>query len=152
MKSYQQACALLLRLAYGLTLLMPVADRLGWLGVPGEKNINWGNWDNFVGYTHTLNPYASDGLAQGLAVLVTLLEAGFGLLLIIGLFTRWAALGAGLLTGAFALSMAIVLGFKAPFNFSVWVDAAAGLLLATLPAYAYSLDHWLFRKRLSMQL
>lgn len=150
MKSYQQLIALFLRVAYGFTLLTPVADRLGWMGATGDKNISWGNWINFVHYTHTLNPYASGELAELLAVFSTIGEATLGILLIIGLFTRWAALGAGLLTGVFALAMTIELGFKAPINYSVWVDSAAGFLLATLPRYAYSIDALLFQKRPSI--
>ncbi len=150
MQSYQQILALLLRIALGTTLLIPVTDRLGWIGKLGDKNISWGNWTTFVTYTHTLNPFVSMDVANLLAVLVTISEAGLGVLLIIGLFTRWAALGAGLLTGLFALAMTFALGGKAPVNFSVWVDSAAGLLLATLPAYAYGADAWRPRKRPSI--
>ena len=147
MQFYQQILSLVLRIALGITLLIPVADRLGWIGRPGEKNFSLGNWANFVFYTQRLNPSVSAEVAGILAILTTLGEAGFGILLVLGLFTRWAALGTGLLTGAFALAMTIALGYKAPINYSVWVDSAAGLLLATFPAYAYSLDGLIFKRR-----
>ncbi len=115
--------------------------------MPEEKNISWGNWANFVLYTHKLNPSISAEVASILAILATLGEAGFGILLVLGLFTRWAALGARLLTSAFALAMSIELGYKAPINYSVWVDSAASLLLATFSAYAYSMDSLIFKRR-----
>ena len=147
MQFYQQILLLVLRIALGITLLVPVADRLSLIGMPDEKNISWGNWANFALYTHKLNPSVSADVADVLAILATLGEAGFGILLVLGLFTRWAALGAGLLIGAFALAMTIALGYKAPINYSVWVDSAASLLLATFPAYAYSMDSLIFKRR-----
>ena len=124
MQFYQQFLSLILRIALGITLLVPVADRLILIGMPYEKNISWGNWANFSLYTHKLNPSVSADVADVLAILATLGEAGFGILLVLGLFTRWAALGAGLLIGAFALAMTIALGYKAPISYSVWVDSA----------------------------
>lgn len=140
MRMYHQICVFALRVACGVTLLVPVADRMGWLGVWGDRNISWGNWARFVAYTHTLLPFTSSDQAQVFSVLATAGEASCGLLFIIGLFIRWAALGAGLLTGLFALTMTFALGVKSPINFSVWVDCRAALLLATLPNYAFSLD------------
>jgi putative oxidoreductase len=54
MKKTLNFAQLYLRLALGIGFLIPVADRLGWLGPAGQHNISWGNWGNFVKYTNAL--------------------------------------------------------------------------------------------------
>lgn len=124
--------ALVLRIVLGITMLSAVADRFGLWGAPGTPGVAWGNWENFIAYTETLNSFAGKSLAPILGALATLFEIVFGLSLIIGFKTRWAALGtAGLMT-LFALSMAVSIAVKAPFDYSVLTSAAAALLLFTL--------------------
>ena len=48
---------LLLRLALGIGFLTTVSDRLGFLGPFGTRNVEWGNWHNFIDYTGTLMPF-----------------------------------------------------------------------------------------------
>lgn len=131
---------LFLRLALGVGFILPVMDRLGWLGAAGENGNAWGNWPNFVGYTHTLMPYMSVDLAGIMAILATAAEIIFGITLIIGFKTRQAAQGSFLLTLLFALSMLIFSGVREPFNYSVFTDSAAALLLAAIPSYRWSID------------
>jgi len=131
---------LLLRLALGLGFIFPVLDRIGWLGAAGENGNAWGNWKNFVDYTHTLMPYMSLSFTSIMAVLATVGEAVFGIALIIGYKTRPAAIGSCLLTLAFALSMLVFIDYRAPFSYSVFTDSAASLLLAAIPQYRWSLD------------
>jgi hypothetical protein len=38
--------------------------------------------------------------------------------------------------------MALFLGIKAPFSFSVFSDSAASLLLASIPVYYWSIDNY----------
>ncbi|ATB33331.1 DoxX family protein [Melittangium boletus] len=131
---------LYLRLALGIGFLLPVMDRLGLLGSPGEPNVGWGNWSHFVDYTHSLMPYVNRPLAEVLGAIATGAEVVFGVLLIAGYKTRLAALGSSVLTLLFAVSMLFFAGYRAPFNYSVFVDSAAGLLLSALPVYRWSLD------------
>ena len=51
----------------------------------------------------------------------------------------WFVLSGWLLL-LFALSMTLVLGLKAPVNFSVFSASAAAFLLATCRKYSWSLD------------
>jgi hypothetical protein len=50
--------------------------------------------------------------------------------LLIGWQLRWFALAAGLLLLAFAATMTLALGLKAPLDFSVFAAAAGAFLLA----------------------
>lgn len=142
MKKTQMYAQAYLRLSLGVGFLLPAADRLGWLGPAGQGNVDWGNWDNFVTYTHLLMPYLSRPLTSFMGALATIAEITFGFQFLLGYKIRLAAWGTFLLTLSFALCMAIFMGFKAPFNYSVYTDSAAALLLATLPVYDWSLDHY----------
>jgi len=44
----------LLRFSLGAGFILPVLDRIGILGPPGNVHVTWGNWTNFVDYTHSL--------------------------------------------------------------------------------------------------
>lgn len=140
MKHSFQVPQLVLRIALGIGFLVPVSDRLGLLGPFGGRNIEWGNWDNFINYTGTLMPFLDKPAVNIMGCIATLGEAGLGILLIIGFKTRLAAIGSCLLTLIFALSMSVFLGIKAPINFATFPFCAASLLLATIPAYKWSID------------
>lgn len=131
---------LFLRLSLGIGFILPVLDRFGLLGAPGGPNVGWGNWHNFVVYTNSLLPYLNAGTAEVMGALATIGEILFGILLIIGYKTKLAAIGSFALTLAFALSMLFFAGYRAPFNYSVFVVSAASLLLATVPLYKWSID------------
>ncbi len=139
MKSTFDIPQLFLRFALGIGFLLPVMDRFGWLGAAGVHGNAWGNWENFVNYTHSLMPYLSKSFAGVLAIIATLAEVVFGIALLIGFKIRLAAFGSFLLTLIFALSMFIFLGPRVPFNYSVFVDSAAALLLAYIPGYRWSI-------------
>lgn len=147
MKNSFKVPQLLLRIALGIGFLVTVSDRLGILGPmgPQSKNIEWGNWNNFITYTGTLMPFLDWPLTELMGAIATLAEAVIGILLIIGFKTRIAAIASCGLTLIFALSMALSLGIKAPINFAVFPVCTASLLLATIPVYNWSLDH-LFTK------
>jgi uncharacterized membrane protein YphA (DoxX/SURF4 family) len=124
---------LTLRWALGATLLSAVADRFGLWGPPGAANASWGDFSHFVAYTAKVNSFLPTILAPGLAVFATIAEFALGLALLLGVWRRpvaWAS--CGLLT-LFALAMTFSFGVKAPLNYSVFVDAAAALLLAAWP-------------------
>jgi putative oxidoreductase len=140
-KNISRIAQLYLRLALGLGFLLPVADRIGWLGAPGQKGVSWGNWENFAAYTNMLLPFLSRHAASVMGLLATIAEILFGICLIVGYKTKTAAYGGFLLTLIFALCMAIFIGIRAPFNYSVFSDSAGSLLLALIPVYYWSFDN-----------
>lgn len=136
---------LYLRLALGIGFILPVMDRLGMLGLPGSPNVGWGNWSNFVDYTHSLMPYLSRRIANILGGIASVAEIVFSIMLIIGYKIRYAAIGSGMLTLLFALSMLFFAGYRAPFNYSVFTCSAAAFLLSAIENYKWSIDEKLQR-------
>lgn len=139
MKNASGVPQLLLRLALGLGFLLPVMDRFGWLGPVGVKGNAWGNWNNFVDYTHSLVPFLNQSASNISAVIATAAEILFGITLIVGYKTRLAAVGSCLLTLVFGVCMFVYLTPRAPFNYSVFVVSTASLLLACIPTYRWSI-------------
>jgi uncharacterized membrane protein YphA (DoxX/SURF4 family) len=129
-----------LRCALGLSLLAAVADRFGWWGAFGQPHVSWGNFARFVAYTGTLNWFLPHAMIPALAVISTCAEILLGLLLLAGWQTRITALCSGILLMTFGLAMTLALGIKAPLNFSVFSAAGGSLLLATCPAFPWSVD------------
>jgi len=129
------------RLALGISFLLPVLDRLGFTGAPGTAGVAWGNWDNFVNYTNTLMPYLSKPLSNIWGIAATIFEFAFGIMLIAGYKTKLAAYGSFLLLLIFALSMLFFAGLRAPFSYSVFTGSAAALLLSALPDYKWSVNN-----------
>jgi putative oxidoreductase len=142
MKNYNNYSQLYLRIAIGLGFIYAVLDRVGVAGAAGQPNIAWGNWSSFLDYTHVLLPILPKGLSDTMGLLATIAEAVFGLMLIIGYRIKWAAVGSGLLMLVFAVAMVFTLGFKAPFNYSVFAASAGAFLLAGLPQYPWSVDNY----------
>lgn len=132
MEKRLQTAYTLLRFALGAGFLLPVLDRVGFLGEPGSANVSWGSWPNFVAYTNTLMPYISSKAASFFGLVATIGEVLFGVLLIAGYKVRLAAYGSFALTLIFALSMLLFTGYRSPFNYSVFVVSFASLLLAEL--------------------
>lgn len=143
MKNILPIAQIFLRLALGIGFILPVMDRLGMLGLPGEPNVGWGNWSNFIDYTHSLMPYLNRSLAGIMGTIATIAEVVFGILLIVGFKTKLTAIGSFVLTLTFAVSMLLFAGYRAPFNYSVFTASAASLLLSTLTAYKWSIDDYL---------
>ena len=140
MEKFRNLTQLFLRLALGIGYLVPGFDRLGVWGKYGERNITWGDWQHFIKYAGQVMSFLPSSLMNVFAVMATIAEIGFAVLLLLGRWTRMAALGSGILTLFFALSMAISFGIVSPLSYSVFTASAAGFLLATLPAYKWSLD------------
>jgi len=134
---------LLLRWALGITFLVPVFDRLGILGQPGTGNIEWGNWENFINYTATLMPVFDRPLVNTLGGIATAAELLIGICLIAGFKTKYAAIGASLITLTFIVFMSLSVGIQKPVNYGVFTASAAGLLLSRMTRYSWSIDEWL---------
>lgn len=144
--------SLYLRIAIGSAYLWEVADRLGMLGVNGKPHVSWGDWEHFIAYAAQVMSFLPASLIPVLAALATIGEAVFGLLILLGLFTRQAALGSGTLSLGFAVAMAISFGIESPLGYSVFTLSAGSFLLATLPNYSWSLDSRLMNKKINKQL
>lgn len=136
-----------LRFALGAGFLSAVADRLGFWGPPGTPLVAWGNFHNFLFYTAKLNPWCPTECLPLLGILVTIAEAGLGILLIAGFFTQLAGLLTGVLTLTFAIAMTVVLGVHAPLNYSVFVFSAASFILALQAPDRLSIDGFRELKR-----
>lgn len=114
------------RVAIGAAFLSAVAGRFGlWTGA------YWGeSFGRFINRTAELNGYAPAALVPILAWSATILETTFGVALILGLATRWVALGSAVLLAWFATAMAVYAGIKSPLDYSVFSASAGALLLA----------------------
>lgn len=142
-----KSAQLYFRLAQGIGFLLPVADRLGWLGPAGVHSVDWGNWGSFVTYTNSLMPFLNREVAGFMGLLATIAEALIGILFLIGYKIRIAAVCSFLLTLTFGLCMFFFMGPKSPFNYSVFADSAGSLLLACVPVYHWSLDNYLSKTK-----
>jgi putative oxidoreductase len=138
----QKLSSIYLRLAIGASYLWEVADRLGLFGPNGHPHVGWGDWKHFIAYAKQVMSFLPEGIVNPLATIATIGEGGFGLLLILGLFTRMAAIGSGMLSLCFAIAMAISFGIESPLGYSVFTLSAASFLLASLTQYSWSLDKW----------
>lgn len=133
----QRIATLFLRLALGASFLSAVADRFGLWGAYGQPHVAWGSFARFVQYTAQLNWFLPSQLIAPAAWTATALETTLGLLLILGLFTRLAALLSGVLLLLFALAMTFAFGVKPPLDYSVFSASAGAFLLASLPAASF---------------
>ncbi|RFZ92417.1 DoxX family protein [Mucilaginibacter conchicola] len=132
--------AIYLRAALGIGYVWLVADRIGLLGAYGQPHISWGDWEHFMVLSRDTMSFLPPALVTPLAIIASVAEGVFGIMLLLGLFTRLAAYGSGLLTLAFAISMTISRGFDSPIGYSVFTVSAASFLLACVPTYKWSID------------
>jgi uncharacterized membrane protein YphA (DoxX/SURF4 family) len=100
----------------------------------------WGDFARFVDYTWKLNWFLPRAIIPALAAISTGAEILSGVLLLAGWQTRMTALCSGILLMIFGLAMTLALGIKAPLNFSVFSAAGGSFLLATCPAFPFSVD------------
>jgi uncharacterized membrane protein YphA (DoxX/SURF4 family) len=133
---------LFLRLAISAGFLSAVADRFGWW----SKEISaWGNWENFVAYTQTINPWMPTAVIPTLAIIATVAEIIFALFLIIGFKTELFAKLSGYLLLIFGLSMAFSVGIKAPLDYSVFGASAGAFALGLMKEKYLEVDSLLFK-------
>ena len=138
---------LYLRLALGTGFFLLGLDRLGAWGPYGRSWVSWGDWHHFSAYAHQVMNFLPYTLAEMLAVVATIVEITGGFLLLMGLFTRWAAYACSILTFCFAVAMAISGGITSPIDYSVFSVSAACWLLAIQPFYRWSIDAIMKSKR-----
>lgn len=124
--TFERLGILYARIALGTAFLSAVADRFGLWGKHGA----WGNFATFTQYTAQVNSFMPAFIIPFLAWAATVAELSLGILLIIGIWPRWVALGAATLLFLFGIAMAISFGIKSPLDYSVFSASAGALLLA----------------------
>lgn len=125
----QKYILIFMRLALGMAFLSAVADRFGLWGNPGEANVGWGEFQAFENYVLYLNPCLFDSLLTFVSWGVTVLEIILGILLIIGIKVKEVAFISATLLFIFGFAMTIVMGIKAPLDYSVFTASASAFLL-----------------------
>jgi uncharacterized membrane protein YphA (DoxX/SURF4 family) len=124
------AAVLLSRFGLAASYLSSVVDRFGGWGRPGTPGVVWGDFQHFVIRVEALAPLPS-ALAPVLAWIITVLEAIFGLSLLVGLRTRMMGMGSACLLLAFAAATAFSPGgVHLVLASSILSAAGASLLLA----------------------
>ena len=124
-----QIVKIFLRFALASAFLSAVADRFGlW-----SKHLSsWGNWDTFVDYTSTINPWFAKDWVPYLSMVATGLEVIFAICLIIGFRLKLFAQLSGVLLLLFALAMTFSTGVKGPLDYSVFTASAAAFALSSM--------------------
>lgn len=127
---------LFLRFAIAIGFLSAVADRFGmW----NAEVAVWGNWPNFLEYTHLINPWIPEAFIPTLAILATGAEIVFAICLLIGFKTELFAKLSGVLLLLFAVSMTFSTGIKGAFDFSVFSASAAAFAISVIPGKYWEL-------------
>ncbi|MEP7019208.1 MAG: hypothetical protein ABI808_01050 [Pseudonocardiales bacterium] len=138
--------AVLIRAVMAADFLLAVADRFGLLGAPGAPGVSWGNFTQFVDYTHTVTVFVPRGVAPLLAVTATVAESTLGLALLLGIQLRRAALCSAALLGVYGVCMTLSLPLAAQFHYNVFILAATMLALAVRHPTTLTVDQWLTRR------
>jgi uncharacterized membrane protein YphA (DoxX/SURF4 family) len=131
--------AALVRVAIGAQFLLSVADRFGLLGPPGSA-VSWGDFGHFVAYTRQVNSFLPASFAPLLAVLATICETTFGIMLVLGVRIHYGGLGAAVLLCLFGCAMMASGLIESQFYYAVFVLAAGALVIANSDATLLSLD------------
>lgn len=118
-----------LRISLSAGFLSAVADRFGFWD---KAHSAWGNWQTFIHYTQTLNPWFPEPIIPFIGGLATLLEILFAIGLLTRFKTVFTATGSGVLLLLFALAMTLSNSVKAPLDYSVFTASAAAFSLAVL--------------------
>lgn len=107
-------------------------------------NALWHRFDNFsrfIAYTGQVNSFLPTEVIPFLAVLATLLECLLCAAMLLGIATRWAALGSAGLLFLFATAMAI--SGVDQFEWAVYVLSAGSWVVAESRARFLSADSWM---------
>jgi len=124
--NWERVGVLFARVALGAAFLSAVAGRFGlW-----DKTLDLKHFANFLEYAGEVLSFMPKATIPYLACAATVCETAFGILLILGLWRRWVALGSAILLAMFGTAMAISFGPKSPMDYSVFSASGAAVLLA----------------------
>jgi uncharacterized membrane protein YphA (DoxX/SURF4 family) len=135
------------RLALAASFLAAVADRLGVWGGPGTPSVAWGDMAQFQEYAGRVNPWFPASVIPALSWFVTVAEVLLSVGLLAGFRIRPVSLLSGALLLAFAIGMTAGTGVRSALYASVFSASACALLLGQRQPDAYSLDHFIQRRR-----
>ena len=123
---WERAGVLYARVALGAAFLSAVASRFGlW-----DKTLDLKHFANFIDYAAEVNSFLPRAVIPYVAVGATVCETSLGILLILGLWSRWVSLASAALLAMFGTAMAISFGPKSPMDYSVFSASGAAVLLA----------------------
>ncbi len=124
--NWERAGVLYARLAVGSAFLSAVASRFGlW-----DRTLDLKHFANFMRYAAEVNSFLPKDWIPSVAWASTIAETSCGILLILGVWPRWASLASAVLLALFGTAMAISFGIKSPMDYSVFsASAASGLLM-----------------------
>jgi uncharacterized membrane protein YphA (DoxX/SURF4 family) len=120
------------RLWIAVDFAFSIADRFGLLGPYGTPGVSWGNWKNFVTYTHVLTGIFPVAAAPFFAVAATFYEAVLAVTLAFGILSRVFCLATSLLTGIYIVAMSFTSGFMSQFAYAVLLICVGSLFLAVV--------------------
>lgn len=143
MKNSNEIPQLFLRIALSLGFILPVMDRIGYMGAPGSGKVAWGDWEHFINYTNILLPFLNRTAANIMGSAATIAELAIGICLLIGFKIKLASIGAALITFTFAVCMIAASGIGAPFQYPVFVFTGAALVLSGLDNFKWSMDNYI---------
>ncbi len=124
--NWERTGVLYARFALGAAFLSAVAGRFGlW-----ERTFDLRHFAGFLEYAGEVLSFMPKASIPYLAWAATACETSFGILLILGLWTRWVAVGSAILLAMFGTAMAISFGLKSPMDYSVYSASGAAVLLA----------------------
>jgi uncharacterized membrane protein YphA (DoxX/SURF4 family) len=119
-----------IRIMIGVNFIYSIADRFGVLGPYHTVGVSWGNWKNFVYYTHVLNWYVPAAAAPYLAAVATVLEAALAVCLILGILPRVTTLTTAALLSVYIITMSATSGFVSQLDFAVLLLATEAFFVA----------------------
>lgn len=128
------------RLALGISFVLSVCDRLGLYGKPGDRGVSWGTFERFLAYTAEVNSFAPSWMVPYLGTAASAVELLLGVTLILGFALRLAAFGTAGMLLVYGSAMAISLGIKAPFDYSVFGAMCCALFLGLAGSKRWSID------------
>lgn len=128
------------RISLGTSFVLSVLDRVGLYGKPGDPGVVWGTFGNFLTYTAQVNAFAPSWMVPYLGIAASTMELLLGVTLILGVAFRWAAFGTAGLLLVYGSAMAISLGIKAPFDWSVFGAMFCALFLGFAGTKRWSVD------------
>jgi putative oxidoreductase len=137
--------ATLLRVLIALAFLQAVGDHFGLFGGPGAPGVAWGDFAHFVAYAGRVNSFMPRATIPTLAVLATICELTFGIMMLLGISIRDVAIGSAILLFLFATAMTI--SGLSQFSYGVYLMCAGALSLATIDASLLSIEAFIKRRR-----
>jgi uncharacterized membrane protein YphA (DoxX/SURF4 family) len=139
----------------GFLLVAAGRGTTGWIGLLGRLVVagaflsalpgRFSNWPGFVRFAGNVNSFLPQEVVPAVAVVATVMECVLCAAILLGIKTRWSAVGSGVLLFFFATAMAI--SGLSQAEWAVYVLSAGAFALATIDASFLSVDRLLASPR-----